>query len=87
MVDDGLTLLLQVPLPVPVTVPPLLFNVRVHAPEAVIVPETVVLPPLQIVVLELVIAATGRAFTDTSSDPVRSLEIEVQLASVSDAMA
>ena len=81
----GLTLLLQVPLPLPVTVPPLL-NVNVHEPVAVIVPLIVVLPPLQILVAALVTAATGRVFTVTTSDPVRSPLIEVQAASTNDAI-
>ena len=44
VLEVGLTDLLHVPLPVPVTVPPLL-NVNVHAPLAVIVPFKVTLPP------------------------------------------
>ena len=61
----GLTLLLQVPLPVPVTVPPLLSNARDHNPLAVMVPLMFVLLPLQMVVLALVMAAMGRGFTTT----------------------
>ena len=80
MVEEGLTLLLQVPLPVPVTVPPLLFKVRVHAPEAVIVPETMVLPPLHMAVLELVTAATGRALTVT--EDVELLQLVVVCVNV-----
>jgi hypothetical protein len=53
-----------VPLPVPVTVVPSI-SVSVHAPVAVIVPDIVVLAPLQIVVEALVIAAAGRVFTKT----------------------
>jgi hypothetical protein len=45
----GLTLLLQVPLPVPVTLPPLLLSVKVQFPAAVTVPDIEVLSPLQIV--------------------------------------
>ena len=77
--------MLQVPLPVPVTVL-LPFNVNVHAPEAVIVPLTDVLWPLQMVAALLVIAATGLAFTVTASEPVRSAEIEVQFASTKEAI-
>ena len=58
----GLTDLLQV-VPVPVTVPPPLLNVNVHDPDAVTVPETSVLAPLQIVTFGLVIAAVGRGIT------------------------
>ena len=77
--------MLQVPLPVPVTVL-LPFKVNVHAPLAVIVPLIVVLPPLQIVAALLVIAATGLAFTVTTSEPVKSALIEVQFASTKEAI-
>ena len=77
--------MLQVPLPVPVTVL-LPFNVNVHAPLAVIVPLMDVLPPLHIVVALLVIAATGRALTVMAVLPVRSADIELQIASVKEAM-
>ena len=73
---DGLTLLLQVPLPVPVTVPPLLSKARDHTPLAVMVPLMLVLPPLQMVAATLVIAATGLGLTVTSSDPVRSAPMD-----------
>ena len=73
------------PLPVPVTVPPLL-RVKVHAPLAVIVPFTVALPPLHIVAVVPVIAATGRAFTVIVTLPVRSAEMELQFASVKEDM-
>ena len=75
-----------IPLPVPVVLPPELFNVNVHAPFAVIVPLTEVLVLLQIEAAPLVIAATGRAFTVTTADPERSAEIEVQLASTKEAI-
>ena len=64
VVVEGETVLLQEPLPVPVTVPPLL-KTSVHAPLAVIVPLTVAVPPLHMVDVTPVIAATGRAFTTT----------------------
>ena len=79
---EGVTFALQVPLPVPVAVVPSI-SVSVHAPVAVIVPDIVVLAPLQIEVGALVIAATGNAFTVTDSDPVRPVDIAEQLASVS----
>ena len=78
----GETDLVQLPLPVPVTVPPELLKVNVQAPDAVIVPLNVVLEPLQIVALPLVIAAIGRAFTVTVAEPVKSEAIEPQEASV-----
>lgn len=81
MVADGVTLLLQVPLPVPVTVPPPLFRVNVQAPEAVTFPVMVVLFPLQIAVLALVTEAVGRELTVIRVEPVRSAAIEMQLAS------
>ena len=81
VVLEGLTDLLQVPLPVPVTVPPLL-RVSVHAPLAVMVPFTVALPPLHIVAVVPVIAATGRVFTVIVTLPVKSAEMELQFASV-----
>lgn len=74
------------PLSVPVTFVPS-FKCNVHVPEAVIVPDTVADPPLQIVVEALMIAAIGRAFTVTDSEPVRSLPMDVQLASFSELMA
>jgi hypothetical protein len=83
----GLTVLFHTPFPVPVTVPPPLFNIKVHAPLAVMVPLMLVLPPLHMLVLLLVIAATGLAFTVTISDPVRSAGMEVHCASLREAMA
>ena len=59
----GLTLFENVPLPVPVTIPPLLLSVSVHAPEAVTVPVIFVLLPLHIDVLPLFIFAVGLEFT------------------------
>ena len=44
-----------------------MFNINVHAPFAVIVPDIVVFPPLQRVTAALVIAATGRVFTVTAT--------------------
>ena len=82
VVEDGLTDLLHVPLPVPVVEPPPPFSVNVHAPFAVIVPLTVVLVPAQTDAALLVIAATGLVLTVTASEPVRSALIEEQLASV-----
>ena len=61
--DDGITDLLQVPLPVPVVEPPLPLSVNVHAPLAVILPLMMVLPPEHIDVLPLVMEAVGLAFT------------------------
>ena len=63
----GETDLVQLPLPVPVTVPPALLNVNVQAPEAVTVPLNVVLEPVQIVALPLVIDAVGLEFTLTEA--------------------
>ena len=51
---DGVTSLFHVPLPVPVTVSPVL-NVIVQLPYAVTLPDKVVLPPKQTEVLALVI--------------------------------
>ena len=85
VVVDGLTVLLHVPLPVPVTVPPLL-RVRVHAPLAVMVPVTAAVPPLHIVDVVPVIAAIGRVFTVIVTLPVKSVEMELQLASVKEEM-
>lgn len=82
----GLTMVFQAPLPVPVTWVPS-FNFNVHVPVAVIVPAIVADPPLQIKVEALVIPAIGRAFTVTVSEPVRSLPMEVQFASLSELMA
>ena len=63
MVTDGLTLMLQVPLPEPVVLlPPTSFSVNVQAPFAVIVPLIVALP-LQMVMFWLVMAAVGLSFT------------------------
>lgn len=58
----GLTVVENVPFPIPVTVLPL-FSVNVHAPLAVTVPVISVLLPLHIEVFPLVIVAAGRAFT------------------------
>ena len=82
----GETDLVQLPLPVPVTVPPELLKVNDQAPEAVIVPLNVVLEPAQIVALPLVMAATGRAFTATVAEPVKSEAIEAQETSVKEAI-
>lgn len=57
-------------MPVPVAVAPLL-RVKVHAPEAVTLPAILVLPPAQMLVFALVIAAVGRLFTVTVSEPVK----------------
>ena len=65
---EGLTDLVNVPLPEPVTVPPLLLSVSVHEPVAVTEPVIFVLVPLQIVVLVLVIDPDGRGFTFTLAD-------------------
>jgi len=87
VVAVGFTVLFHTPLPVPVTVPPPLFNVKVQAPLAVMVPLMLVFPPLQMLVLVLVMAATGLEFTVTISDPVRSAAIEVHCASLREAIA
>lgn len=65
MVVVGFTDLLHVPLPIPVTVPPLLLRANVHAPLAVMVPDIVPLPPMQMVVEVPVIVATGFKVTLT----------------------
>jgi hypothetical protein len=59
VVETGETDFEKLPEPVPVTVPPLLFNTSVHAPVAVTVPAIVVLLPLQMVTDPLVIEALG----------------------------
>ena len=79
----GLTLFENVPLPVPVTIPPLLLSVSVHAPEAVTVPVIFVLLPLQIVVLPLVIAAVGLALTvNVADDEVTEAQPPVETTAV-----
>lgn len=82
---EGVTFALQVPLPVPVVVEPSL-SVSVQAPVAIMVPEIFVRLPKQIELAGLVIAATGRALIMTASEPVKSLAMEVQLASLSELM-
>ena len=65
----GLTDLFHIPFPVPVTVPPLLLSVKVHAPLAVMVPLMLVLPPLQMVVVPVApVGATDGVFTVTVTD-------------------
>ena len=80
MVEEGLTVLVQVVPPVPVTVPPLL-NVKVHAPLTDNVPLTVALLPLQIVEPAPVILAVGAVMV-TISEP-ESVPAEQEDASVS----
>ena len=46
------------------------------------VPDTVAVPPLHMVDVTPVIAATGRVFTLIVTLPVRSVEMELQFASV-----
>ena len=58
MVVDGETFWLQV-VPVPVKVPPPLLSVIDHEPPFVTVPLMAVVPPVQIVVAALVMAAVG----------------------------
>jgi len=65
VVAEGETAMLNAPGPVPDCVPPPLFKVIVQLFPArtFTVPEMLALPPLQIVVAALVIAAVGRGFT------------------------
>ena len=67
--EEGETDFDQVPEPLPVTVLASL-SVKVHDPEAVIVPLIEVLFPAVIEVPELVIAATGRLLTVMAFDVV-----------------
>ena len=72
MVDPGLTLALQAPLPDPLAVVTPSLKVKVHDPVAVIMPLMVApLPPLHIPIFELVILAVAPLFTVTVSEPVR----------------
>ena len=81
VVLDGETDLLKVPLPVPVVEPPELLRVKVHAPDAVTVPVTLVLVPLQTVTGELVILADR--YTETVGVPDRETGVQ-PFASVTD---
>lgn len=68
VVVEGLTLFEKLPLPVPVTVPPPLLRVSVHAPDAVTVPVIFVLPPSHIAMPGLVIFAVGRVLIVNAAD-------------------
>ena len=83
VVAEGVTEMLNVPVPVPVAVAPLL-RVSVQAPVAVTLPETVELTPAQMVVPLLVMAAVGRWLMVTRVLPVMLLAEAEQLASTKD---
>jgi hypothetical protein len=83
VVAVGETATLNVPLPVPVAVAPLL-NVTVHAPLPVTLPVILVLPPLQRVAFALVIAAVGRVLMLMVVLPVNPPEAAEQLPAVSE---
>ena len=72
VVAVGDTVFDQFPLPVPVTVPPLLLSTSVHDPLAVTVPVIVALEPTQIDVLLLVMFAVGLGLTVITALPVMS---------------
>ena len=84
VVAVGVTAILNVPLPVPVAVEPLL-NVTVHAPVAVTFPVILALAPAHSVAAELVIAAVGRVFTVITAFPVNPEEIATQFILLKDA--
>ena len=85
VVAVGVTAMLNVPLPVPVAVAPLL-KVIVHAPVAVTLPAILELAPAQTAVFVLVMLAVGRVLTVMVRLPVKPADTAVQFASTKDVM-
>ena len=84
VVAEGVTATLNVVLPVPLVVVPLL-NVKVHAPLATTLPVIFVETPAHSVVFALLIVAVGRVFTVMAVLPVSPAEIAEHLLSVNEA--